>query len=577
MSALKLPRKIILEGKGTLTLRLPDYLSSGGEGSIYRVGNTVIKLYVDQDKMRYDGMAEKITLLRKLTHPSIVAPCGIVTLPSGEPIGFHMAYVSGEPLSRVFTNDFRQREGFTDEMAKILVARMRETVDFAHDKGAILVDANELNWLAQIKNTSEPMPYVIDVDSWAIGKFGASVIMPSIRDWHAKRFDQASDWFAWGIVTFQLWTGIHPYKGKLDGYRPGDLETRMKANKSVFSPGVRLNRAVRDFRVIPAPLTEWYEATFEKGLRTKPPSPLDTAVTAVNKRMIMRIITTQAGALIFEKLFEDVSRPIIGVFPSGILRLGDGTLLDLSTKRTIGKFLTPKSEVIKVEGGWLLASIVDGTLVADYVAEATGLSERLSLPIALSGLFRSGNRLFAVTEQGLTEFALRLFGKPILAVGGTWGAPQRSTKFFDGVGIHDSLGAKFLILPFAESACAIVRTPELDSLTVVDAKGGARFVAVIALKKNGEYERLEFTLDREHGSYVFSRTLADTPELNMVILPKGVVASVVDDGSLMILVPTNGKTVHVADKYIATDMMLTRLDDQVLYIKDGALWSVRMR
>ncbi|OGZ06662.1 MAG: hypothetical protein A3C93_00215 [Candidatus Lloydbacteria bacterium RIFCSPHIGHO2_02_FULL_54_17] len=577
MSALKQPRKLSLEGKGTVTIHPSDYLTSGGEGELYRIGDTVVKLYTDKEKMRRDGMIAKIALLRPLKHPSVVAPAGVVALPTGEPVGFHMPYVSGEPLSRLFTNDFRQREGFTHDMTKTLVERMREAVTFAHDKGAVLVDANELNWLARVKGADAPMPYVIDVDSWAIGKFGASVIMPSIRDWHRATFDQGSDWFAWAIVTFQLWSGIHPYKGKLDGYGPGDLLARMKANKSVFTSGVRLNRAVRDFRVIPPHLAQWYEATFESGLRERPPSAFASAVALGGAKTVLYAVTTGAGTLVFEKLFDEPLRRVVGVWPSGVLRLKDDSLVELRTKRTISTNAPPRCEVVKVEGGWLIAHVENGTLAAEYIALATLLPTKLTLPIAAQGLFRSGDRLFVVTLRGITELTLRLFSKPVLAVGGTWAVATNSTAFFDGVGVSDVLGAKFLVLPFGESACALVRAPELDSVAVVNAKGFGRFVAATVLSKTGDYKLLTFTFDREHGAYTFAGRIVDSPELNMAILPKGVAASIENDGVLSLTVPTEGRVVEVRDKHITTDMLLMRIDDQVLAVTGGALSSVRMR
>lgn len=568
---------MVLEGKGTLTLRPGDYVTSGGEGAIYRVGSTVVKLYADAEKMRRDGLVQKITLLKKLAHPFIVAPSGVVSKVSGEPIGFHMPFAEGEPLSRVFTNDFRLREGFTDESAKVLVARMRDVVEFAHGAGAVLVDANELNWLARVHGPDSPSPSVIDVDSWAIGKFGASVIMPSIRDWHRKGFDQLSDWFAWGVVTFQLWTGIHPYKGRLDGYGPGDLEKRMKANKSIFTRGVHLNRAVRDIRVIPAPLCAWYEAMFEHGERTAPPSPFETGASTPRAALTLHVTTDKSGSLVYEKLFASAGNLVVRVWPCGVLLLRDGSLVDLRSKRTIGKLSGHGSEVIKVSGGWLIGNIDNGMLALEYIAEATAISERLTLPLSARALFRSENRLFAVTESGITEIILHVFGKPVLAVGSTWGAPVQSTQFFDGVGLHDALGAKFLVLPFGDSACAMVRAPELDGLTIVSGKACGRFVAMTAIDRKGKHERIEFMFDREHGSYTLRRIAVDSPELNMTILPKGVVASIENDGELIIYVPSSGKVVKVADKHLATDMLLARSEDQVLYVENGAVWNMQMR
>lgn len=357
----------------------------------------------------------------------------------------------------------------------------------------------------------------------------------------------------------------------------GDLEARMKKNKSVFTKGVRLNRAVRDFGVIPAPLLSWYEAVFESGERTKPPSPFETGIITPRAALIFRTTMTTTGSLVFEKLFGDTGNPVVRIFPCGVVVLRDGSLLDLKTKRVVGRLPSLNDELVKIDGGWLLGSVQHGDLLFQYIHEATGIAEPLVLPIKAQRLFREENRLFAVTEQGLVELVLSVFGRPVLAVGKTWGVLPNSTKWFDGVGVLDALGARFLVLPFGKKACTMIRTPEIDGLTPIAGVAGTRFVAMITVDKEGKYERFEFTLDREYQSYTHIRTEVDTPELNMTVLPKGVAVSVENDGELVILVPTSGKVGKVVDKHIATDMILAHWDDRVLYIEQGAVWSVQMK
>lgn len=293
--------KVTLDGRGTLTLRESNYVTSGGEGAIYRAGDTIIKVFADPAKMQRDRMEDKIARLAQIKHPAIAAPAGVVTdQVGGGPIGFYMPFIAGEPMPRVFTSDFRARTGFDDAAARIVAYEMHSATDAAHSFGAVMVDANEFNWIVDGNR-----PVVIDVDSWAIGSWPASVIMPSIRDWQAKRFDALSDWFSWGIVAFQVFTGIHPYKGKLDGYRPGELERRMRENASVFAPGARLPHSARDPGCIPGPLLDWFRAEFQDGARSKPPSPLDTTKVAA-PALVLRAITGDSHGLIYERVYRSL-------------------------------------------------------------------------------------------------------------------------------------------------------------------------------------------------------------------------------------------------------------------------------
>lgn len=571
--------KVQLEGRGALTLGPNNYKTQGGEGSIYRSGDTIVKIYHDAGKMRQSGMVEKIRKLSQLKHSTIVAPQGVVASSSGDPIGYYMPFAEGEPMPRVFTNDFRQRERFTDESAKVLSAEMYETVGFAHSAHVFMVDANELNWLVNLSDRTRPSPRVIDVDSWVIeGSVPKTVAkMPSIRDWHSKLVSVESDWFAWGIVTFQVFTGIHPYKGTLAGYKPSEFIERMKVDKSVFTHGVSLNRAVRDFSCIPPPLLAWYEAAFQNGERSIPPSPLRTGTQIPRAAQVLRVVSSATGSLTFEKLYSVVGNPIVRVWPCGVVLGSDGSLVELGMKRTIGRVASRDVEVVKVDGGWLVGTVENDSLVFRYVDSSSGKSEALSYMLKAQGLFRSDNRMFAVSDRGITELSVTLLGKPVLSAGSTWGALPNSTKWFDGVGVQDALGAAFLLLPFGEKGCAISKVPELDVITVVAAKAGPRYVVLSTVDRNGDYERIELTFDRDYSKYSIARTAVDSPDLNVAILPKGVAASIRADGELTITVPTANKVSTVADKHIATDMILANWGDKVLYVQNGELWTVRTR
>lgn len=566
-----------LEGRGSLILRPDDFVACGGEGTIYRANQTIVKIYNDSSKMIHEGITDKLKILSGLKHRYVVAPQGIVFNAKGQPIGFFMFFAGGEPMPRVFTTAFRQREGFGDEDAKILVERMRETINFAHEKGAILVDANEFNWRLIFPGQQGPEPRIIDVDSWAIGKWPAKVIMMSVKDWHTKGFTKLTDWFTWGIVTFQVFTGIHPYKGTLEGYKPGDLELRMKANASVFSPKISLNRAVRDFKCIPGLLLDWYKETFQRGQRMVPPSVFAAGISTASAAQIARVVTTATGSLIFNLLLRPLSSAI-RIWPSGAALLSDGTLFDLAVRRQFGRLESRKGEIVKVDDGWLLADWASGNLKFFFVDSRNSEMRELSLMLSAHQIVRYENRIFAVTKTELVEICFAYIGKPVLSTGRRTSILQpNATYWFDGVGIQEAFGAKFLITPFGENACVTTRVRELDGLAPIAAKAGNRFVTVIAADKSGAYIKFEFTFNRDYSSYTVWQGKTDTPELNIAILPKGVCATIISDGELNIFVPTSDQLVKVRDRKITTSIELTNWGDRVVYIDNGEVWSVMMR
>jgi hypothetical protein len=566
--------EVELQGKGLAILRPSDHVATGGEGSIYRIGDSVVKLYLDPAKMRQRGTPDKINLLTQFKHPYIVAPSGLATAKK-EVVGFYMPFVeNGHPMARVFTNEFWQKQGFDSQNAITLTAKMRDVVAYAHDHNpkALLVDHNELNWFVLLNGTVEPR--IVDVDSWSLGKWTPTVIMPSIRDHHSKNFNEFTDWFSWGIVTFQIYTGIHPYKGTLDGFNKFDFEARMKANASVFSKGIRLNAAVRNFSTIPKNLLDWYEATFQNQERTKPPSPLDGTATP-KAALKQRTVLTGTGKLVFTKLL-DITESVIRTFPCGVVLTQTKNLYDLRSKKNIGKCKSKDCEVIQVEDGWLIADWDKKVPEYKYIDDRYYKEQPLSLNLATSRYFRAQNRLFVVMDQGISELKIQMFGKPILAAGKLWNLMINSTSWFEGIAIQDIMGAKFITLPFGNDAVLSERIKEIDSVKIINAKACGRFVALIGLDKTGNYRKIELTFSSDFTKYTIWEGQADGPELNMAILPKGVSCSIPQDGELNIFVPTSGVLSKIPDKYLDSAMVLSNWGDVVIYIDNGSIWSVKM-
>ena len=565
-------QKINLEGRGTVAISDQNHIATGGEGSVYRVANTVIKVFIDPRKM--DGMRDKIKRLTQFKCNYIVAPEGLALNQRGDPIGFYMPFVDATAMSLVFTNDFRNREGITDQDASSLTFFMRETFSYAHSNNAILVDPNELNWLAILKGKNGAEPRVIDVDSWILdGKLPVSGGIPkmlSIQDFHGKTVSKESDWFAFAIVSFQIYVGLHPFKGMLDGYKPSELERRMKDNASVFHAGVRLNKAVRDFSCIPSKLLDWFIGVFEHSDRSIPPSPYEAALATPAAIQVARVVTTATGKLKFERLLDSVVDNSIRIFSCGIVLQNSLDLIDLSTKRGIGSAKSTDCEIIRVKDGWLKSD------ASKFFYISAHDHSQVEIPVSFTGrkVVVADNRMFLVTERGFTELVFRLIGRPILAAGQTWGAMVNSTHWFDGVGVQDAIGAMYLILPFGGNSCAQIRTRELDGLKPITAKAGSRFASVIAIDDSGTYRKIEFYFSADYSSYKVWSGTSESAELNLAILQRGVCATIVEDGQLVIFVPSSGAVNKISDKQISTDMTLATWEESVVYIQNGQVWKV---
>jgi len=576
MSLIQEPTKLELEGMGALTVRPSDYVTQGGEGAIYRKGDHILKLALQPKQLAHSGMPEKVRLLqRRLSHPSIIVPEGMVRNKRGDIVGMHLPYITGEPYPRLFASGWRNNHQFGDTEVTKLASTMHEVVSHAHQANVLLVDANELNWLADVRNIRQPVPLVIDVDSWQIDRFKATVVMPSIRDWHSP-ISSESDWFAWGVVTFLLYTGIHPYKGKLAGYKPGELERRMQDNASVFLPEVGLNKAVRDFGSIPGPLLDWYKSTFQDGVRTPPPSPQQTGRPQTTVGRVLRAVVTSTGGLVYEELLRIAGENIISVWPCGVVRTDQGNLVEVTSKKRIGTVSGVRVAVVKTTNGWLVAEEISGTWQFRCIARS-GSETNLSLQLPVENVLRSDNRLFVTTQTELVELQLQSFSKPVLTTASRWQVLGNSTSWFAGVGVSDVLGAMHVVVPYGQDNVAILRVKELDGRRIVGAKAGGRIATITTIDGSGQYQVLTLSADKDWRQAAVSTIDVDGPDQNHAVLPKGVIAQITEDGELTIEVPSSGAGKVVKDKDLLSTMRLYSIADQVVYLHEGALWSLRMQ
>ena len=96
--------KYIIQGKGEIQVNQNDFISEGGEGKVYGVGNQILKIYSDLKKMI---PYSKIQELQNLNRPNILIPKDVVLL-KNQVVGFTMDYIkSTVALCKLFTNDFR--------------------------------------------------------------------------------------------------------------------------------------------------------------------------------------------------------------------------------------------------------------------------------------------------------------------------------------------------------------------------------------------------------------------------------------------------------------------------------------
>jgi hypothetical protein len=427
-----------------------EYMTSGGEGDIYLKKNIIYKIFQQPKNINFQ---EKILLLQKLQHPSLAYPIESFFNEHQEIVGFSMKKIQAEPVVKMFSSIWQQNHQFDLQQQLDFINKMRELLLFIHQKKAVVADGNEMNWLFD----SSYQPFLIDLDSWQIGQHPATALMPSIKDWHSQSLNSLTDWFAWAIVSFQILTGIHPYKGNHPNFKKGDLTSRMKANVSVFHNDVRYNSAVRDFSLIPKTLKDWYYQVFEKGFRDIPPiAKMENLLTS------FKISSTQNQKNIHHQLsflpIQNFSKYTSVIFLQEkfflLQNLQDSIIFDFSNQKTItiDSFLTQK--LIKKEAFILRknTSIFIVYLENNHLfALNISLKKLISSSFVANQLYCIENRLFILNPMNdtfLSEIELQsIANNYVFTLLKNWNIFTQSTQFFTNMAISNNLGTYFSFIP----------------------------------------------------------------------------------------------------------------------------------
>lgn len=564
--------KVIVQGQGEVTLAQKDFVAAGGQGQVFTRGGVAYKVYTDPGTMLPVG---KITELSVLSDPGLIKPERVLLDPkSNAPVGYTMRFIpDAVPLAKTFTRAFREREGLDHPKMLKLVLRLRELVQHTHDKGVLVVDLNELNYL--VSKAFDDV-YGIDVDSYQTVGYPASALMLSVRDWsvHGNAWSAGSDWFSFACVAFQMFTGIHPFKGKHPSYvGPDAMVERMKASVSVFDPAVSVPKVVYPFSVIPQGYQDWLRAVLQDRKRLAPPTDPGSFTVLPS---VARVVASGAALQIQEvATFRDVLLGLWDHSGGRVAWLPDGVWLNgrpvQSPTHVQAVGFSPKmgrAVTAWTEGGSLrlfdLVSQKDVTVAlrADTVTDYDG---RIYV--------KSGDK---VVEVVLNDVAGQVIPTPRVAVN----VLEHASHLYPGALVQDLLGSAFVsVFPRAGAAFQL-RVPEVEAYRIVDAKYDGRVLMVVgATKKGGKYDRLTFVFDEHHVKCSLVSTVHDiTPAgLNFTTLDNGVCVHLTEDEKIEAWqVGAPSKVRVVEDKVLGNDMRLVKLGGRVGFVRGDKVFSMRM-
>ena len=561
--------KYTVKGFGEISLTNKHFVAKGGEGSIYVRGNTAYKIYEHAPNMIPEA---KIRELSVLDRPQIIKPEAIILGKKNQPVGYTMRFVADTtPLARLFTKTFKQKNGISPEMSIRLVKKLQEIMLYIHSKKILVVDVNEMNFLA---NKTLDDFFAIDVNTYQTQHFPATAIMQSVWDCHSKEFTEETDWFSWGVITFQLLTGIHPYKGNhpdFTGMPIADrLEARMQKNVSVFNPNTAVPKVVMPFDVIPSSLRSWYKSVFEDGHRGIPPVDYEAMIQLIAK---VREIT--GGNLFDITHLEDYVGEIVDVFCAGPVRVVQ-TNKGIVYKKKDFPFLNAKVG-FTAKMDWPIVAYLDGANLKLHNLES---DDALPINMHIDGFLESGGRIYAKAGTQIVEITLTEVGRNVLPAVKTVGQVVETSKIFDGVIFQNMLG-RFVASIFPESGRHYqIAIPELDDYRVIDAKYQNNVLVVIAVTRGGEYDRFTIRFSSDRTKYDLRKNENITyMGINFAVADHGVCVLMNEEEKIEAFANVrNVSQVKVMDDpAVGADMKFFHDGSAILFAQGKKLYSIRMK
>lgn len=578
--------KVWIKGSATpIDLSQRDFVGGGGEGNVYVKGQVAHKVFHDPARML---PTNKFQELSAIADPDVIRPRDILVDDKGRDVGYTMRFIrDAMPLCQMFPRAFREREGIKPGQVLDLVRKMQAGIQGVHKAGILIVDCNEMNFLVghDLKDL-----FFIDVDSWQTRSHPATAIMDSIRDWTVKgnAWTDMSDWWSFGILSFQMFVGLHPFRGKYHGqdakYKiklPGDdpndsfavTRRRMQAGISVLHPDVGVPGSAYPLSVMPPEWLRWYEAMWVKGQRLPPPDKAGVIV-------VVPVTTTMGTGTAIEAtlcwtLPSDITNLWGSALPGGIPCITTATTVQL------GQVAVP------VPGGPVTVCGQSSKAVRTIVGSLAGgrlslwnLTDRAPVVFDLAVLEASctDGRIHVRTADHIHEVQLTDVGANVLAsTRPVANVMPHATRLFDGVALQNMLGTTWASLFTGPGQARQVRLPDLDGMRVATATHD-RGVLMVLAERGGRWSRLVYRFDGDEHDIRIIPDANPGDGLEFVVLDSGTVVSRIDEDTLELFSRRKGSaTVKTVQDPTLPGMRLIRLDGGLAAIKGGQVHKLKLR
>ncbi len=202
-----------------------DFITSGGEGFIYKVGNQIAKIYKNYEPQNVKKI--KALLAKNIQIEGVCFPTTMLYDSKGNYRGYLMPKARGKELQFSVFGYSKLRRHFPDwtriDLCSLLL-KILKTIDSLHQKDFLLGDINPMN----IMVASSEEVYFLDTDSYQFDNFPCPVgevrfVAPEIQGitFKDKLRKKEHEYYAIATLIFMvLFLGKSPY-AKIGGGSPG--------------------------------------------------------------------------------------------------------------------------------------------------------------------------------------------------------------------------------------------------------------------------------------------------------------------------------------------------------------------
>ncbi len=273
-------RTIYLNQK-RVNLKPAQLIQSGGEGMVFDLGQTAVKLY-------HTPLPQHAAKLRdwldggfnQRLPAAILGPCALAMDGQQRVLGFQMPKLPADtrPLKQLSSPVFWRQNNLKTGDAAQLFLDIHATLRRLHQSGVIVGDLNDRNLFFTFSPPHAFSAAWIDVDSYQFNGRPCPVASPpfldprlyTVADFSQRPvFSPETDWYAYFVLLVKSLLQVHPYGGVHRQLKT--LEARAKANVSILHADVKYPQMARPLPTLSDDLLHHLHLVFNQGQR--PPFP----------------------------------------------------------------------------------------------------------------------------------------------------------------------------------------------------------------------------------------------------------------------------------------------------------------